>query len=641
MATLTRQLVAWRRREAVGLLAWAVARWVAVIAAGLVLACLTDYLIDRRRDTPFAVRLVLTVGQLAVAVVAGLWLLRRTRVPTLDTLAGRAEASVPAFGHRLVTALQLTRPGAKTDGMSPALIAIVAREAEQLAGRHLLRTLADRRPLANALYTLAPVAAVAALCLLVIPTLSAILLARQLLLPVDIPRSVQLADDTAPLWPAGDPVTVRLVASGDVGDWVSGSLRVQPDGQPAETFDLAFTNTLPDGRSVFAATLPPMSDPFTFTSRVGDGRLQTPGRVTFEPRPAVTELTAATVSPPWLDPAGKRLYRREQQQGEVEAVPFHEVEVRVSFSKPVASASVAISARDSAGREGEAIRVPLQLDAARTAGTTRFLPPPRATAYRVHAEDDHGFGLAASPRRGLTVQADTPPAVTRLAEVLKDPKEDGPAEDFDVSGMPLRVGGQVQVGYAARSPLGLGRAVAVYSVNGGPWTPLPLTDTAADTTKLGPFVRELGVFRESGPFGQVEFYRLPSPDPEREPDGLEAGGRINFQTTALTKSVETDGKRTTAPLAVGDTVEVRVAVYDRHPGPHAAATAPPDPPRRSGGATPPPPDPRRPAGWSASVFKQVVSDAEFEAWRKQHEAFRSRLGAVEEKQRQVFPGPGR
>ena len=641
MTTLTGQLVAWRRREAAGLLAWAVARWVAVVAAGLVLACLLDYLIDRRRDTPFAVRLLLTAGQLAVAVVAGLWLLRRTRVPTLDALAGRAEAAVPAFGHRLVTALQLTRPGARTDGMSPALIAAVATEAEQLAGRHPLGTLADRRPLANALSALAPVAAVAALCLLAIPKLAAILLARQLLLPVDIPRSVQLADDTAALWPAGDPVTVRLVASGDVGDRVSGTLRVQPDGQPAETFDLAFTNSLPDGRSVFTATLPPMSDPFTFTGRVGDGRLQTPGRVTFEPRPAVTDLAAATISPPWLDPAGRREYRREQQQGEVEALPFHEVAVNVVFSKPVEAASVAVFARDAAGREVEAARVPLHFHTDQEVGTARFLPPPRATAYRVFAADRHGFGLAAPPRRGLTVQADTPPAVTRLAEVLKDPKEDGPAEDFDVSGMPLRVGGQVQVGYAARSPLGLARAVAVYSVNGGPWTPLPLADTAADTAKLGPFVRELGVFRESGPFGQVEFYRLPSPDPDREPDGLEAGGRINFQTAALTKSVEANGKRTTAPLAIGDTVEVRVAVYDRHPGPHASSTSPPDPPRRSGGGPPPPADPRRPAGWSASVFKQVVSDAEFEAWRKQHEAFRSRLGAVEEKQRQVFPGPGK
>ncbi len=640
MTPLTRQLTAWRRREAAGLLAWAVARWVAVVAAGLVVACLIDLFIDRRRDTPFAVRLLLSGGQLAAAVVAAVWLWRRTRVPTLDALAGRAELAVPAFGHRLVTALQLTRPGARTESMSPALIAVVAREAEQLADAHPLRGLADRRSWTHALYALAPVAAVAAVALLVAPATSTALLARQLLLPVDIPRSVQLADDTAPLWAAGDPVTVRLIASGDVDSLVGGTLRVEPDDQPAETFPLGFAETLPDGRAVFVATLPPMSTPFQFSGRVGDGRLRSPGRVTFEPRPAVQSLTATTVSPPWLDPAGKREYRREQQQGEVQALPFHEVEVKVAFTKTVKSATVAVFARDDAGREVEVARVAFRFLKDEQYGTVRFLPPPRATGYRVFATDSYGFGLAAPPRRGLTVAPDTPPAVTLLPETLKDPKEDGPAEDFDVTGMPLRPGGQVQVGYAARSPLGLGRAVAVYSVNAGPWTPLPLADTVADPAVVGPFVRDLGVFRESGPFGQVEFYRLPSPDPDQQPDALEAGGRINFQTAALTKAVVADGKRTTAKLEVGDTVEIRLAVYDRHPGPHASATRPPDPPRRAAnGGSPAPADPRRPAGWSVSVFKQVVSDAEFEAWRKQHEAFRSRLGQVEEKQRQVFPRP--
>ena len=39
------------------------------------------------------------------------------------------------------------------------------------------------------------------------------------------------------------------------------------------------------------------------------------------------------------------------------------------------------------------------------------------------------------------------------SEVLKDPRDPGPLDDYEVNGMPLVFGGQVQVGYAARSPL--------------------------------------------------------------------------------------------------------------------------------------------------------------------------------------------
>jgi hypothetical protein len=624
MTNLLGQLRAWRRREAAAVTAWAAARWLAVVGAALLAACLTDLAIDRRRDTPFAVRAGLTATQLVLAAVAAAWLWRRTRWPSLDALAGRAEAARPAFGHRLVTAVQLTRPTARTDGMSKQLIGVVATEAEALAVKYPLAGLADRRPLRLAAVVAGPTLAIASLLILIAPQTALALIARQTLLPVDIPRAVRLTADTPPVWAAGDPVTVRVLAAGDVAGRMTGTLWVQPDDQPAERHPLGFAETLADGTAVFTATLPPMGDPFAFTARVGDGRLTAPGRVTFEPRPTVEQLTAVSVSPAWLDPAGT-IFRRDHPDGEVQTLPFYTVEVACGFGKPVREATVVVFARSADGREQVAARHPLPLDAARTAGTVGFLPPARCTAYRVEATDDLGFGLAAPPRRGLSVAADTPPAVTLLPEVLRDPKEGGPAEDFDVGGMPLRLGGQVQVGYSAKSPLGLGRAAAVYRVNRGAWTPLPLADTVADPAKVGPFVPSLGVFRESGAFGQVEFYRLPAAGPD-QPGGLEAGGRINFQTAALTKTVE--GKP--VPLAVGDTVEVRVAVADRHPGPHAAFTAPPEPPK--------PADPRRSLGWSPAVVKTVVGDAEFEAWRKQHEAYRSRLQQLEGKQRDVFPG---
>ena len=213
--------------------------------------------------------------------------------------------------------------------------------------------------------------------------------------------------------------------------------------------------------------------------------------------------------------------------------------------------------------------------------------------------------------------------------------------DFLVDGMPLRLGGQVQVGYYAKSPLGLARAYLAYRVNDGPWAALPLAATTSDEAKVGKFLPELGVFRESGAFGQVEFYPIPAADPAQDPGGLTAGGRYNFKTSALKKSMKTYDAVKEVDLEVGDAVEIRVVVYDRHPG---AAQPPTAPPRQSGSSTDDATamaiDARRPGGWSPeSRIKQVVSEAKFEAWRQEHYRTRVKLSELEQKQRAVFQEP--
>ncbi|MFO0847935.1 MAG: hypothetical protein U0871_05145 [Gemmataceae bacterium] len=637
MRSLTRQLAPWRAWEAAGAAGWGFAVWTVVVGTALAVACGIDWWVDLRRDTPFGLRVLLTVSQLALAGLTAAMLLVRLRVPSADALAARAEAADPAYGHTLVTALQLTRPGAKTDGMSAELIAAVAKEAGELAAAKPVTRFFQARRIVRAVGVLAVLAMLGSGFVAVRPALAAALIARQCLLNVEIPRTVRLTADTAEVWPVGEEVTLRVLADGRFPD--AGTVTVQPDGQPGERFPLALAETLPDGRGVFTATLPPTSVGFHYSARVGDGRTHAPGTVRFEARPVVGELAAWVVLPKWVDPDGKREYRRFQSQAEVQALPDCEVEVRATLSKPVASAAVGLLGTD--GKEFQ--RLPMTLSADRAAASVRFQPPAAVAGYRVLATDEYGFDALNPPRRGMIVLPDPAPTVTLLSEVLKDPKEDGPLDDYDVSGMPLRVGGQVQVGYTARSPYGLSRAFVVYRVQSGdevgPWVPLPLANTTADENVVGPFLPALGVFRESGPFGQVEFYRLPSADPDTEPPGLAAGGRYNFQAARLRKSVRKGGEWVEAPLSPGDRVDFRVAVFDRHPGAARSPTQPPADAPVSGDAVPQtgPPDPRRAGGWSPVRSKLVVSDAEFEEWRQRQEAFRGRLAELESKQKQVFP----
>src|SRR5206468_3198739 len=114
-----------------------------------------------------------------------------TAPPVVD-LALRAEREIPEFGHRLVTALQLNRPGAKTQGMSPYLIQEVTREAGEMAGRHDLLKLVDYAPLRRAGLLLGPVLFAAAGFAALRPEVTVALLKRQALIPAEIPRSVAL-----------------------------------------------------------------------------------------------------------------------------------------------------------------------------------------------------------------------------------------------------------------------------------------------------------------------------------------------------------------------------------------------------------------------------------------------------------------
>ncbi len=612
MEELIHQLKRWQGRERLFRFAWGLARWSGVVLGGLATCCLVDWTIDRYRDTPMLLRILMTFGQLALYSAAAVWFLYRLRTPSIDVLAGKAETAFPEFDHRIVTALQLNRPTAKTQGMSPQLIGDVTREAVALAARHDLTKLAETDRLRRAAIVLAPLALVALAIFAFNPKLVLALVARQCLLPADIPRSVALVPDTAKLWPSGDPVRLTFRVSGKFTESSVGTAIVEPEGLPAETYDLKFLERIDESTARFAADYPPSSVPFTFRARLHDGRTRVPGEVRFEPRPVVKTVSAWLRMPTYVDPEGKRTYERFQPEGEVTALPGCGLRVAIESSKPLKTASLVMLQRTAAGVE-EPLGEPtaMALDADRTAASAVATIPAKAVGYRILVTDDNDFANLNPPRRGIGIAPDDPPRVNLLPEILKDPRDPGPIDDYEVTGMPLVLGGRVQIGYAARSPLGLDRAFIMYRVNDSEsWTPYPLAPTVADLTKTGKFIPELGVFENSGEDGKVDFYRFPSPDIDSEPPGLEAGGRYNFETAALKKTV--NGKE--SKLEVGDRVEFHVAVYDRNP------------------------DPNRLPGRSESRIKAVVTQSQWEDWNRQRDQSRERLKQLEERQRGVFGG---
>ena len=121
---LRHQLARLRRRQRLGAFAWGGARWLALAISLLFIAGIIDWTIDRERDTPAALRRLLAYAQIAAGLAASFYFIVRplTRRLSNVTLALYVEDRIPQFNHRLISAVELNRPGAATLGMSPALI---------------------------------------------------------------------------------------------------------------------------------------------------------------------------------------------------------------------------------------------------------------------------------------------------------------------------------------------------------------------------------------------------------------------------------------------------------------------------------------------------------------------------------------
>lgn len=717
MTPILRQLKSWQAREWVYSASVAVAAVALVAVVGVALACLTDNVWDLLAwdGTPFWARLLMAVGQLAVYLGVGWLALRSVKAPSLVALASRAEKEFTEYDHRLVTALQLNREGARTKGMSKELIDAVTDEALDMTGRRKLASLANPTRLLWAGGLLLPVLLFATTALLLFPQTTTALLLRQLLIPADIPRNNGIENASAGPFPAGDPMQLTVKVSGPVDPSAAGVVRVVPEGgerrfhlvylpdgggiklfhtvDATAKYQLRYTGTDDNGDSFFVADLPPATEPFTFTARVGDGKMRAAAEVKYEPRPVVTKVDAWVLAPAYVDPDGKRRFASIARQGEVVCHPDCSVKVQVEVSKTVKRAEVVL-----AGKAAEH-RLKMDIDPARTTATTTFAIPPGVNGYRVEVTDDFGFNNLTPPRRGISVLPDRPPTVVLNDELLMAGSDTGPVDDYEVRGMPLILGGQIQIGYQARSSLGIARAAIIYRVNDGPWTQFNLKQVTVDPEKVGRFRPELGIFETYDETKNNELYPIPAADPEQEPGGLVAGGRYNFLTAALIKTNQ-DG--TTSKLAVGDRVEFRVAVYDRRhevygrglrvvgdlvklieggssqqladritefaelplpetPQVKAARTALASNPKAAGPAlravqaalqpdrpiamtdtdlASRPADDRvgqgRPAGYSESRLKAVVTNDAFKQWQDQQARSRERLRELEKVQQGVF-----
>jgi hypothetical protein len=617
---LLERLARVRRRDLAVRLAWGAVRWVALAAAALSAACLLDWIVDRWTDTPPVLRTLLFLLQLGLWTGAAAALLVR---PLLRRRSDRetalwTEERVPSLGHRLITAIELNEPGARTEGMSAALIEAVTREAEERARAEDYAGRVDLAPLKKGAGILGGAAAAASILVALSPATVSALLARQFFSDREIPRSIRLeCDGDRPVRPLGESIVLAFKASGAADfRFMEGEVRIDMDGRPPERYPLTFDGAT-SNEAVFKAAIPPAPADFDARAWLGDGRTRRPARVTLVPRPVVRKVEAAAILPRYcgLRPDGLP-YEQPMPRGEVAAPLGSAARVLVEVQKPVVKGTLELLGRPigEAGPESVLRSLPLALKAGGREGEAIFELLAGETSYRVAVEDIHGFANAAPPRRGVSIVPDEPPRVSLLPERFTLPGPAGPGDDPDVEGMPIPIGGPIRVAYYAAHPYGLDRARMAWRLikagkaseeipAEGEWSYFPLGEVRA-TPEAGPFDLKRGVFLNTGFRDQVEFHPAPSPDPSRVLGRVEGGGCFDFQTKPI-RGVE-----------IGDQIEFCVEVFARNP---ALDKFP---------------------GRSETRLKTFVTVPQFMDWIRQTINHETRLRQLEARQRTVFSPEG-
>jgi hypothetical protein len=650
--SLLRPLNRLRRRERWLRLTWAVARWVAVFAVTLTAACLVDFAVDLYRDTPRWLRVLLLGVQMALWLAGCVFVLRSLVRRLSDTqVALWIEDKMPELGHRLISAVQLNRPGAATQGMSPVLIAAVTRQAEEQADATDFARLADARRLKWTAQLLAPLALAFALLFLLWPDTVRVLLARQLLEDRPIPRSLAIESASAyQVWPAGEEGVLRFRVRGAFSEQLKGEVRMDAADGSRERHELLFEARDESGEATFIARVPPSSRDFTYLAWLKDGRTHEPADVHFEPRPVVRRQQAWVQLPAYigLKPSGRPFEEPQKGADIVFRLAGSAARVAIETQKPIVKATVEVlgpphsfTASVKTGTRAETVRrsvdLTVQENGCQAEGAFSFQPRIRPeflavlaagggagapvslpwagfvlagrgealqteTAYRIVVRDEFGLENSDKPRRGIRSAPVDPPEVALLPEAFG--KESG-QEEGEIEGIPVLLDQRVPIAYQCSAVYGLSHARLRYRVvpRSASREDDPGEPREADFVPL-PLGAPPGQAGKPGRKALEEFFTRPADDPDKV-SGTEGGGRYDFDSSGIP-----DGKGGLLKLQEGDRIQFYVEVFGRA-------------------------DPDGPPGRSALREKEVVGQQDFLAWLKKKGDQEDRIRQLEEKQRAV------
>jgi len=388
----SRELDGLRRRVRTGI--WCEA--LGVLLPLLLGYAVLTYAIDRnlRLEVPFRAALLLALLVLAVRS-ARRRLLAPLRVPLDDDeIALAVERQAPSLQETLISSMQFERAldAGRTFESQDLMRAVVADARHRVAAMPFANAL-DARRVRN-------FAARAAGVLLVFAVWGGLdghglwLWARRnlALSAVEWPRYTSLhfvgADAGVVRLPQGDPLTVRVAASGEVPDQVY--LRTRSHSGEVEVEQMSRT-----GDGEYTRTIETLIEDAELVAEGGDG-FSAPLRVQIVERPRIEEFTVDVVFPAYMNKAPERVPLTE---GEVRLLRGSELRLAAKSHKPVVEAFALFAEQ----------KVPLERD-----GDHAFhgaLTPRTSGLLVVDVIDRDQLGAGAPPRLQVRVVDDKAPTI--------------------------------------------------------------------------------------------------------------------------------------------------------------------------------------------------------------------------------------
>lgn len=378
-----------KRKHAIVSLISGISLAVAALLGILAVTMIIDWLIE----LSYLTRAAALIANLSIS---GYLLVRYAIMPVIfgpddETVSLWVEAQEPAFASRLISTVQLTRPGAMEEGFSRSMCAALIRQTEILAEPvEFTRVIATDRMGRNAAIAVG-VVVLGLIGLAVGGEPAGDLLKRALLVPgVDVPRKTRVIMDEDELLVArGDDLTLTARAEGIIPD----------EGQIVIEHASGRTQVIPmpavEGQyGQFARTIQGVQESFTYRVHLNDGRSGS-RHVRAEERPAVADLSIEQIFPAYTG-----LPQIRRAPGDLSILEGSRLVLRVRASKPVARSGrgepanyVHLHGSDARYRLEHDSSDPTMLIA--VDGDQRSIPlpkfPHRTTGFSIHLTDELGL----------------------------------------------------------------------------------------------------------------------------------------------------------------------------------------------------------------------------------------------------------
>jgi len=367
------------------------------VGVGVELLALAMF-VDWWLDLPWTVRLLFLIVQLALFtyIFVRFVFMPVLRQPDDDELALMVERARPEFRSRLIAAIQLTRPGAISAGISPVLVDAMVEETEAMAApvdfTHIVST--DKLKKLGALAIFVLVLGMAGMLYGRSTTWD--LLKRSFLSNTPVPRKTHVTVlDGNKIIGRGD--SVRLEAYVEKGIIPStGKVEVRYRGRRAQEFSLEQNR---DNRIHFGRTIENVQDSFDYVIFLNDGHSGT-----YEVK-TIARPTVSSIECDQEFPAYTRLKPMRRSLGDLSLLAGSLLRLKVIATKDITQAAIALVGMDN--------EFPMQVNKQnpRELAGEFTVPTKGITGFSVHMLDTEGMESRDSAVYRVDVIPDKAPVV--------------------------------------------------------------------------------------------------------------------------------------------------------------------------------------------------------------------------------------